>query len=85
MAHASLAVTCDACGQRFLPPEGGICAECGRMLCDWHLHGLGGMLRQFFRRPRTGTPDGPVCRECHGREGGAPSSPAGRNPGTPTG
>lgn len=68
--------TCEECQDEFPPQGGGICGRCGRLLCAWHLHGFGGVLRQFFRRSSTLAEDGPLCVRCRGQDK-APTPPHG--------
>jgi hypothetical protein len=58
--------TCEECGDAFDPPQGGICARCGRLLCGTHLHGFGGIARQLLQRKRSW--ELPLCRRCVRRD-----------------
>ena len=48
---------CQDCGKQFSPAEGGICAQCKRVLCGRHLLGWVG---QFTMRPVRQ----PTCLRC---------------------
>ena len=61
----SIAPRCEECGEAFDVLRGGICQDCGRMLCGTHLHGL---VAQFFAVFSRGTPR---CGRCRGRRGPA--------------
>ena len=50
---------CDACGMRFEPSQGGVCARCQRILCGRHLHG-----GSLWRRVRVELGARPVCVDC---------------------
>jgi len=52
---------CDRCGRAFDPVVGGVCAECGRLLCAEHLHG------GFVRRTLVVLGARPVCVHCRAK------------------
>ena len=54
----SIQPRCEECGARFEMLRGGICAECGRMLCGSHLHGILAQFLAVFSR------EAPRCRRC---------------------
>lgn len=59
-----LSIDCDACGTRFAPSTGGVCASCQRILCFRHLHGT------KWRRVLTELGARPLCVDC--RSGNPP-------------
>ena len=62
---------CDRCGARFDPIQGGVCAQCRRILCGEHLHG------SRWQRLRTQVFGAPtVCIYCRAEAGQAPESRA---------
>jgi hypothetical protein len=62
---------CDRCGARFDPIQGGVCAQCRRILCGEHLHG------SRWQRLRTQVFGAPtVCIYCRAEAGQAPEARA---------
>lgn len=67
MLQASLMATCEQCQSRFAPQDGGICGQCGQLLCGWHLYGFLGRLRSLLRHGPGGPEDGVICTRCRER------------------
>jgi hypothetical protein len=56
-----MSTECDACGRRFDLVKGGACKQCGRILCERHLHG------SLVRRLLVDLGAKPVCVQCRSR------------------
>lgn len=69
----SIAATCEQCRTQFDPVTGGICAECGRLLCARHLRGWRPFVFALFERAQ------PVCVACRRAAGASgDAAPSGR-------